>query len=173
MMELYLKQKVFSIKGKYDVYDADENARYTVEGKVVSFHHTHYIYDNTGKQMAHIYQKVVSLGPRFCIELSYGKTYEMKAKLAFAHEVSEIKELGWEISGKFLEHDYAITKDEEVLATVHEKWVSWGDTYEIVIEDNVDEVLVLAVMLCFDVMHEEQAAAIGVAEGTAHAASNN
>lgn len=51
-MELYLKQKLFSIKGKFDVYDVDENPLYTVEGKVVSLHHKHYIHDMNDKQVA-------------------------------------------------------------------------------------------------------------------------
>lgn len=158
-MELYLKQKVFSIKGKFNVYDADENPLYTVEGKVVSLHHKHTIYDKAGNQVAAISQKPVALLPKFFIELADGKTYEMKGKLAFAHEVYVFEELGWEIRGKFLQHDYAITKDGQTLASVHQKWLSWGDTYEIDISEGADEVLVLAVMLCIDIMHEESAAA--------------
>lgn len=173
-MELYLKEKVFSISGKYNVYDANENPLYTVQGKVISLHHKHYIHTMDGKQVAYISQKPIALMPKFFIELADGKTYEMKSRLALAHEVSVIEELGWEIKGKFLQHDYTITKDDQVLAEVHQKWLSWGDTFEIMVNEGVDEVLVLAVMLCFDLMHEEAGAAAGAtAAGAAGAASTS
>lgn len=156
-MQLYMKQKVFSLRGKFNVYDAAETPLYTVEGKIVSAHSKHYVYNASGEQVAYIYKKILSLMPKFFIETN-GKTYEMKGKLALAHEVSVIEELGWEIKGNFLEHDYTITQNGEQIATVHQKWLSWGDTYELDVADGVDEVLVLSVVLCFDIMHAEQAA---------------
>lgn len=168
-MELYLKQKVFSIKDKFNVYDAEENPVYAVEGKVVSLHHRHFIHDMDGKQVASISQKPIALMPKFFIELADGKTYEMKSKLAIAHEVCTIEELGWEIRGKIMLHDYTITKNGETVATVHQKWLSWGDTYEISVADPADVVLVLSVMLCFDIMHAETEAA----ETAAFTSSNN
>lgn len=156
-MNLYLKQKVFSIKGKFNVYNENQEPLYTVEGKVISLHHKHYIYNPDGVQVAYISQKPIAMLPKFFIELADGKTYEMKGKLAFAHEVCVIEELGWEIKGNFLQHDYTITHDDEVLATVHQKWLAWGDTYEIAVSEGADEVLVLAIMICFDMLHEEEA----------------
>ena len=159
-MELYLKQKVFSLKGRFSVYDADETPRYTVEGKYISLHNRHTIYDAAGKQVAAISKKPVSLLPKFFIELAGGQTYEMKGKFRLGYEECTIEELGWTIKGTFLQHDYTISDGSgEVLATVHQKWVSWGDTYEILINEGVDEVLVLAIIICFDVMHAESAAA--------------
>lgn len=157
-MDLYMKQKVFSLKGKFDVYDAQENPLYTVEGKIVSAHNKHYIYNTSGEQVAYIYKKILSFMPKFFIEIN-DKTYEMKGKLAFAHEVCVIEELGWEIKGNFFQHDYVITQNGQEIATVHQKWLSWGDTYEISINESVDEVMVLAVVLCFDIIHAEEAAA--------------
>ncbi|NLW79438.1 MAG: hypothetical protein GXY32_08525 [Ruminococcaceae bacterium] len=64
-MELYLKQKVFSLKGRFNVYDVNENPLYTVEGKVFSLHRKHFICDRAGKQVAAIAKKPVSVMPRF------------------------------------------------------------------------------------------------------------
>lgn len=158
-MKLYMKQKVFSLKGSFSIYDEEEVQRYSVEGKMFSVRSKHYVYNNLGAQVAYIHQKPIAFLPKFYIELSNGDTYEMKSKLAFAKEVSLIEKLGWEIRGDFMQHNYTITSGEREVVSVHQQWLSWGDTYEIDIKEGVDEVLALAVVLCYDIMHEETAAA--------------
>ena len=123
-MNLYLKQKLFSLRDKFSVYDANETPMYTVEGKFFSMHAQHSICNTAGEEVANIQKKIISFMPKFFIERPIGQTHEMKGKLAFAHEVCVIEDLGWEIKGSFLEHDYTITKDNDVLAVVHQKWLS-------------------------------------------------
>lgn len=161
-MQLYLKQKVFSLKGKFSVYDANETMLYTVEGKLISITSSHYIYDPAGEQLAFIHQKVPAMMPKFYIDLPNGTSYMLKSKLSIAHEVAVVEELGWEIRGDFMQHNYSITKDGQELGSVHQKWISWGDTYEITIADGVDPVVMLSVILCFDIMHANEAAASAV-----------
>ena len=155
-MNLYLKQKLFSLHDKFSVFDANQTPVYSVEGKLVSLHSQHSIYNNAGEVVANIHKKIISLMPKFFIERPIGQTHEMKGKLALAHEVFVIEDLGWEVKGKFLQHDYTISKDDAVLASVHQKWLSWGDVYEITVNEGVDEVMVLAVVLCCDILHQEE-----------------
>ena len=173
-MNLYLKQKLFSLRDKFTVYDENENPVYNVVGKIMSLHNQHTIYNTNEEEVALIHKKILSFMPKFFIERPPGTEYEMKGKLAFAHEVYVIETLGWKLTGKFLEHDYTIEKDDQVIATIHQKWLSWGDTYEIVVNDGVDEVLVLAVILCIDIMHmqEDEASTAGAAGAAAGAATS-
>ena len=154
-MNLYLKQKVMSLHDRFTVYDENEAPLYTVEGKVVSVHRKHSIFNNNGEEVANISKKVLSWMPKFFIECPVGTSYEMKGKMAFAHEKCEIEQLGWVLTGKFLQHDYTICKGDEEIASIHEKWLTWGDTYEIPVNEGIDPVMVLAVMLCIDAIHEE------------------
>ena len=156
-MNLYLKRKVFSIKEKFNVYDENENVLFTGSGKIVSIHDYHYIYNTAGQEVANIHKKVLALMPKFFIEYPAGQTHEMKGKLALAHDVFEIKDLDWKITGKFLQHDYKITECDREIVSMHQKWLAWGDTYEIVIADGVDVIMALATILCIDVFHEEEA----------------
>ena len=174
-MNLYLKQKVFSIHDKFTVYDNNETPVYTVEGKIISIHNKHSIYNTAGEEVANITRKVISLTNKFFIERPPGHVYEMKGKLAFAHEVYAFPELGWELKGRFMQHDYVITKDGQEIASIHQKWLSWGDTYEITVSDGVDEVLVLAVMLCIDIVHsiEDETAVGGAAAAGAGTIANS
>ena len=34
-----------------------------------------------------------------------------------------------------------------LIASIHKKWLSWGDAFELDIDDNADEVMALAVIL--------------------------
>lgn len=158
-MNLYMKQKVFSLKDKFYIYDEEQNPVYYLEGKMFSIHGKHYLYDMNGNEAAYIHKKIIALLPKYFIELPNGKEYEMKGKLAFAHEVFAIEELGWKLTGKFLEHDYTITQDNNNIATMHQKWLSWGDTYEIAIAEGADPVIVIAAVLCIDMLHQEEEAA--------------
>lgn len=160
-MNLYLKQKMFSLHDRFTVFDENENPVYSVEGKVISVHRKHSILNNNGEEVANISKKIISLMPKFYIERPIGKTYEMKGKFAFAHEKYQIEELNWELTGKFMQHDYKICAGDEEIASIHEKWLSWGDTYEIIVKDGIDEVLILAIMLCIDAIHEEEDEATG------------
>ena len=154
-MNLYLKQKMFSLRDKFTVYDENQTPMYTVEGKLISAHNKHSICNMAGEEVANISRKIISFTPMFYIERPLGTVHEMKGKIAFAHEVYQFADLGWELRGKFTAHDYVISKDGQQIATVHHKWLSWGDTYEIAVADGIDEVLVLAVMICIDVVHAE------------------
>ena len=174
-MNLYLKQKVFSLHDKFTVYDENETPIYTVVGKIMTLHNQHSIYNTNEEEVARIHKKILALMPKFFIESPIGQEYEMKGKFAIGHEVYAIDELGWKLRGKFLEHDYTIEKDDQVVATIHQKWLSWGDTYEIAVTEDADAVMVLAVMLCIDIMHmqEMEATSAGAASSAAAARNRN
>lgn len=157
-MNYYMKQKVFALKDKFYIYDENQEPVYYLEGKMISITGKHSLYDMDGNQVALISKKIISLMPKFFIELPNGKEYELRGKLAFAHEVYVIDELNWKLTGKFLQHDYTIAENGEEIAGVHHKWISWGDTYEISVKDGTDPTLVIAIILCIDMQHAESAA---------------
>ena len=152
-MNLYLKQKLFTIKDKFTVYDENENPIYTIKGKLITVHSEHSIFDNKGQEVAKVHKKIFSMMPKFFIERPLNREYELKRKIAIGHEVYVVDGLDWKIKGNFLEHDYTITKDDQEIASVHQKWLSWGDTYEISIAGGIDDVLILGIVLCIDIMH--------------------
>ena len=150
-----------SLRNKFTVYDEYETPLYTVEGKVISARRKHSIYNIAGEEVANISMKILSLMPTFFIECPIGTPYEMRGKFAFARKKYEIKKLGWELNGNFLQHDYTITKAGIEIASIHQKWISWGDTYEITVVNDADTVMVLAAILCIDIADENAAVTTG------------
>ena len=66
-MKLVLKEKVFTLKERFNVTDEQEQPLYSVEGKFFSWGHQLDIEDASGAHVAHIQQKVLALLPRYFI----------------------------------------------------------------------------------------------------------
>ncbi|MBR7061208.1 MAG: hypothetical protein IKI34_05700, partial [Eubacterium sp.] len=68
-MKLYMRQKIFSIKDKFSIKDADGADKYFVEGKLISVGKRLTVFDKEQNELALVKQKVVSLLPKFIVEI--------------------------------------------------------------------------------------------------------
>lgn len=160
-MKLYIKQKVFSIKDKFNITDVQGNARYYVEGEFLSIGKKLHIFDTYGQELALIREKVMTLMPKFFILINGQQVGEIRKKFTFITPKYEIEGPGWEVQGSFMEHDYIITHMDMTVARIHKVWMSWGDSFEIDIKDPRDELMAIAVVLAIDcVMDDENNAAV-------------
>lgn len=69
-----------------------------------------------------------------------------------------IQDIGWTIQGDFLGWQYVITDEQnQTIAEVKTKVLSWSDTFEITIDDTqVDPIIVLAIILAIDTIRDKQ-----------------
>lgn len=159
MSKLYIKQKVFSWKDKFSVYNAFGEDVYRVEGELISFGKKLHIYDIYGNETAFIHEKVFSLLPKYFISRGGADIAEVVKKLTFLKARYEIPAFGWTVQGNFTDHNYTIESSGGTVATISKKWFSWGDTYEIDAAQGTDPVNVLSVVLIIDAVLSRQAAA--------------
>ena len=159
MSKLYIKQKVFSWKDKFSVYNAFGEDVYRVEGELISFGKKLHIYDIYGNETAFIHEKVFSFLPKYFISRNGNDIAEVVKKLSFLKARYEIPAFGWTVQGNFTDHSYTIASGGGTVATISKKWFSWGDTYEIDAAQGTDPVNVLAVVLIIDAVLARQAAA--------------
>lgn len=157
-MNLYIKQKVFSWADKFTVKDENERDKYSVEGELFSFGKKLHVYNDTGTEIAFIEQKVFSFLPRYFVFVDGQQIAEIKKEFTFLYPKYSIEGLGWEINGSFMAHDYEIVQDGRTIAAIHKAWMSWGDCYELNIDDAADEVIALAVVLAIDSVTAAEAA---------------
>lgn len=165
-MKLYIKQKVFSLKSKFTVKDANGEDRYTVEGKMISIGRKLFVYNAAGEEVAYIKQKVPALLPKFTVEIGGQDVAEIVKKLSFLKAKYVVNGLDWNVQGDFTSHNYTVTQGEMAIAAIHKQWMAWGDTFEIDIAPGVDEVLALAVVLAIDAVMDSQAAAAAASAST-------
>lgn len=149
-MKLYMKQKVFSFRDKFYIKDEYGEDKYYVEGELISFGKKLHIYDMAGRELALVHEKVLSFLPKFYVIVDGTQVAEIIKKFTIFSQKYTVNGLGWDVNGDFLAHDYEINDNGKSVISIHKQWMTWGDTYEIDILDNQDEVLALAVVLAID-----------------------
>ena len=149
-MKLYIRQKVFSWGDRFTVKDAQGNDRYFVEGEVFSWGKKLHVYDPVGNEAAFIQQKVFRFLPTYHVFVNGSQAAEIVKEFSFFKPYYTINGPGWEATGRFLLHDYKITRGGLPVATIQKEWMTWGDCYELDIANPNHEVLALAVVLTID-----------------------
>ena len=171
-MKLALKQKVFSLKESFQVMDEEGNPIYEVAGKLLSIGHKLTVTDMDGQEVAYIHQKVLSLVPKYFIEISGQEEVELKGHITLLkpHYTLETDSGKWEIRGDFMAHEYEMKRGRGVAAAVTKKWFTWGDTYLLDVDDDADVLTALGVMIAIDCIESDTSRGVSasVAEGTAN-----
>lgn len=150
-MQLYMKQKVFSLRTRFDIFDAAEMPVYHVEGEF-SFGTRLHIADSHGNELAMIRQKLWTFRPRYELEV-FGQPPAMLVQyFALFKTRFEIEGWGWSAEGNFTGHEFVIADEEGPLMTVSKEWFTWGDSYVLDIADRVDPVGCVCAMLAIDMV---------------------
>ena len=159
MAKLYIKQKVFSWKDRFSVFNSFGEDVYRVEGEFFSLGKKLHIYDLNDREVAFIHQKVLSFLPKYFISRDGADIVEVVKKFTFLKARYEIPDFGWTVQGNFTAHEYTVNSDAGIVATIAKKWFSWGDTYEIDVAAGFDPLNVLCVVLIIDAVMAAQASA--------------
>jgi len=149
-MKLYMKQKIFSWNDKFSVYDENGAERYFVEGEFFSWGKKLHVYDKMQQEAAFIRQELFTFLPKFIVSVNGQDIAEIVKEFTFFKPRYRIDGLGWEIDGDFWDHDYEITKNGRTIIRLSKEWFTWGDCYELDIENPEDEIVALAVVLAID-----------------------
>ncbi|KAM9971474.1 hypothetical protein ACTFIW_011452 [Dictyostelium discoideum] len=155
MTKLYIKQKVFSIGEKYNIYDEFKNKKFYCEGSVLSWgskikmfkqdtnelifvikekvkfslYKKYYIYDGHDNLLATVKEKSL-LKPKLEIVLNENETYICK--------------------GDFLSYNFQILGDGFPIGSVTKRVLSWGDTYMLDISKNFEPSFFVAIVITID-----------------------
>ena len=157
-MKLYIKQKVFSWRDRFAIFDETEQSRWFAQGEIFTFGRKLHIYDVFGNEAAFIRQKVLSFLHRYYIEIG-GSEFEFVKEFTFLRPRFTIRNLDWSVDGDFWHHDYMVTSSLGEVMRMSRAWLSWGDFYELDINDPQDELLCLCVALAIDCINADAAAA--------------
>ena len=155
-MKLYIKQRIFSWNDSFSVYDSMERELFTVQGALFSFGKKLTIFDRTDREIYRIEQELFRFRPRYHI-VKHGEIEATVVKeFSMFKPYYTVEGPGWEVQGDFFDHDYEITDGGRLVASVQKQWFTWGDTYEINVDDAYDPVAVLAVAIIIDCVLESQ-----------------
>jgi len=155
-MNFYLKQHVFTFGDQFTIYDRNENPRFLVEGEVFSFGKKLHITDPAGNELIYIEQKLFSFLPTYYIYRNGREIAEVVKEFTFFKQEYTINGLNWHVTGDVFDHEYSLDDGNRTVATVSKEWFTWGDTYEISVDDSVEPILALAVVLIIDACLESK-----------------
>lgn len=155
-MKLYMKQKVFSWKDRFAVFNEFARERWSAQGEFFSWGRKLHVYDTYGREVAFIRQKLMSFLSKYYIEIG-DKTYMLVKELTFFKPRFRLENTSWEVAGDFFAHEYEITDGDEIIMSLSKHWFTWGDSYELDIPREENELLALCVALAVDCMNADAA----------------
>jgi len=130
-LNLYIKQKIFSLGDKYSVYNEAGEPVYNVVGELFSWGAKIHLYDLIGTELYYIKQKVFTFLPEYEIYVGDQFCARVKKEFSFFSPRLNVQSTygDFEIEGHFLEMDFDIQCNGQSIGQIHKEWLTWGDTY--------------------------------------------
>jgi uncharacterized protein YxjI len=163
MRQLYIKQKVFSLGGKFTVKDQQEKDIYYVEGSFMQVPKTFSIMNTARDEVALITKKVFSFLPKFLVEVNGREVLTIKKELSFLKARYTIDAAGIEVHGNWWDMDFQVLQQGKIVGKVGKEWFTWGDSYKVQIIDEEMETIIIALVVAIDCVKADQAAASSAA----------
>lgn len=148
-MNLYLKQHVFTWGDRFDIYDYDGNTVFSVESEIFTFGKKLHVFDFNGNEVAFIRQRLFNFMPNYSVSINGKELFEVQKCFAFFSRKYYAENLGITVSGDFTAHEYTAEKDGKTVFNVSKRWFTFGDAYEININD-IDPLVALCIVLIVD-----------------------
>jgi uncharacterized protein YxjI len=157
MKQFYMKQKVFSFGEKYNVFDQNQNLVYHIKGQVFSIKNKMDMFK--GDQLVfHFERKLFRFLPEYTLYTPNGEVLAtIKKNFTFIRGKLTIESAygNMELIGQVWQRDFNLTKEGREVMSVHKKWLSWGDSYEITITDDEKEAFYVALVILVDVIFHQ------------------
>jgi len=157
-MKLYIKQRIFSLGDKYDVYDADENVIYDVESELFTIGAKLHLYNTQGIQLFFIKKRLTFLLAEYEIYQNDNLCATVSQEFALFHSKLNVDSMlgSFTIEGDFFTMNYEIKRNGQYFGSVYKKWLSWGDSYELDVPEEEDAGFFCALVIAIDnCLHNE------------------
>jgi uncharacterized protein YxjI len=152
-MRYTLKRKIISLGSDSMIKNEQGQDIYFVDGAAISIGRRLTIKDLKGHELASIHQQLIAFTPTFEIHVQDGLTAKVSMKLLTLTDRLKIDLPGsddLEARGNLFHHEYNILRGGREVAHVSKRWVSLTDSYGIDIDDDQDQVLLLACAVVID-----------------------
>ncbi|WP_226669638.1 LURP-one-related/scramblase family protein [Metabacillus litoralis] len=159
MKQLYIKQKVFSLSGKFTVKDQQEKDVFYVEGSFLKIPKTFSIMNTAKDEIALITKKVFSFLPKFFVEVNGSEIFTIKKEFSFFKARYTIDMEDIEVQGNWWDMEFKVLQRGEVIGQVSKEWFTWGDSYKVQIMKEEMETIIIALVVAIDCVKADEAAA--------------
>lgn len=158
MKHFQIKQKMWSLGGKFTITDDLGIPVYQVEGSFLQIPKTFTITDMQGSLISQIEKQILTLMPRFDIRLSTGQSFTLRKEFTFFKPRYQIDNLGMTIQGNFWDMDFELFQNGQLIARISQEWLRLTSTYQIDVYDDAYADLVISLVIAIDYVKEMEAA---------------
>lgn len=151
-MKLYIKQKLFTLKDRFNVLDEHQQDVYSVEGKLFTLARELSVKDSSMHEVIFLKQRLWHMFPHIDVTIHQKFAFQVVMKWAWFKQKYDIVGINWTVEGNFMAHQYTIyDNDSQVVATISKAWLSWSDYYELNVFNNDYVQQSLAIVLAIDI----------------------
>lgn len=153
-MRYVIRQKIFAIGDSFSIKDDIGSDVFNVRRQILSFGKKLRIYDLADNELCYIEQKIFKFMPEYDIYVGGLHIANVKKKFAFFKNDFEINSPGsqYYVDGDIWAHEFAIYKNNSMIARISKKFFSFSDTYGVEIDDGEDQITVLALAIVIDMV---------------------
>lgn len=159
---LLINQQKYTWREHFYVFDSYNNVKFTVKGEFTSIKHRLHIYNDKGKEVGFVKEKLFTFHPSAVLECKPVKPVEIefsingekvgKLSSTYSLGIKYVLDNGWNLEGKIFSWNYQIVAPDRVVAKISEKLLAWGDTYVITYPEDENELMILMIALALDII---------------------
>jgi uncharacterized protein YxjI len=149
-----MKEQMFSIGEDYWIEDDDGNKAYRVDGKALRFRQTFVLEDASGREVATIKERKLSIRDKMGIERDDKTIATVRTAIGWGDRYAIEIEGGGELKahGKVAKREYKIEREGHKVAEISKKWFRIRDTYGVEIASGEDPGLILAAIVAIEAL---------------------
>lgn len=163
MSQLYIAQKLFSMRGRFAVTDAEQRPVYYVAGSFMQIPKTFTITDVSNTVVAQITKTALSWQPQFTVNAVGTPPVTIRKRFSFFKPRYDIEGPGLTVAGDWWNLDFAVLHEGREVARIRRRMLSWADTYEASTIDPSLDVLAVALVVAIDRVRADESSAVAAA----------
>ena len=157
MVQYQIKQKLWSLGGKFKFLDNADNLAYYVQGSFMKIPKQFTITKPDGTQVSHIKKVLFQIFPKFDVTMEDGSVFRIAKKFALIRPRYEIEHFGLEVQGNFWDMAFELRHNGVPVAQISQRWLKINSTYDIDVFDDQYADAVISLVIAIDYVKAQQA----------------
>lgn len=154
-MKYYIKQSVMTLTERFTIKNEYGEDVFRVEGSFLKIPKSFSIYDMNGQQIVYIEKQLFRWLSRYDVTYD-NKFVTVKREFTFFKTEVSLEGLNWRLQGDYWDHNYQVIEGNMPIMSLSKHWFTWGDSYELDIENTHDAPLCIAIAIIIDRIQAEQ-----------------
>ncbi len=163
MKQFRIKQKFWSLGGRFEIFDQLGSLGYQVEGSVLRWLKEYEVKDALGQPVSHIKEEWSWFLPRFTVTMKDGRRFTIQKEFTWFKDRYTIADLGLEVQGDFWDMNFSLLSDNREVARISQEWFALMSTYNVEVYEDVYADVAISLVIAIDFVKERAAVASSAA----------